>query len=75
MYEVDIKRLQTKIVECGTTQEALASELGIDRSTLRRRLASGRLMVRDIHKIVEVLNLSREEAIAIFLHEKSHKCA
>lgn len=75
MYHVDVKRLQAKVVECGITQEALAAELGIDRSTLRRRINSGRLQIRDIHKICEVLHLTASDAVAIFLCEKSQKCA
>lgn len=75
MYQIDIKKLQAKIVECGITQEVLAEELGIDRATLRRRLNSGRLQIRDIHKMCEVLDLTTDEAIAIFLSQKSQKCA
>ena len=75
MYYVDVKKLQSRIVECGTTQEALAAELGIDRSTLRRRINSGRLQIKDIHKMCEVLSLKSCDALAIFLCEKSHKCS
>lgn len=71
MYVVDTKKLQSKIVECGTTQEALACALGIDRGTLRRRLASGRLQIRDIHNICDYLQLTKDECIHIFLHELS----
>ena len=75
MYQMDTNKLNGKIVECGTTKEALADEIGINRSTFYRRLKSGRLLIGDIHKICEVLNLTRTEAIDIFLAEKSHKCA
>lgn len=71
MYVIDLKKLQSKIVECGTTQEALASALGIDRGTFRRRLNSGRLQIRDIHKICDYLKLTRDECIHIFLSEMS----
>ena len=69
MYHTDTKKLQARLVECETTQEALADELGINRSTLRRRLNSDKLTVGDIHKMCDVLRLSREAAIEIFLAE------
>lgn len=69
MYHIDVKKLQAKIVECETTQEALAAELGIDRSTLRRRINSAKLQVRDIHRICDVLQLTNMEALEIFLAE------
>lgn len=74
MFYVDVKKLQGKIVENGMTQEGLSSELGIDRCTFRRRLNSGKLQIRDIHKICDVLHLSNTDAISIFLSEKSHVC-
>lgn len=67
MYKMDAKKLKARIVECGTTQEALADEIGISRATLRRRVNSGKLQVVDIHKICEALNLTREAAMDIFL--------
>ena len=69
MYHIDARKLQAKIVEREMTQEALAAELGIDRSTLRRRINSAKLQVRDIHKICDVLQLTNLEAIEIFLAE------
>lgn len=71
MYQIDTRKLQSKIVECGTTQEAVAAALGIDRGTFRRRLTSGRLQIRDIHKICDFLQLSRDECFHIFLAELS----
>ena len=67
MFQIDIKKLQAKIIENGMTQDGLSAELGINRGTLRRRLNSGRLQVRDVHKICDVLHLSNEDAISIFL--------
>ncbi len=69
MYCIDNAKLQAKIVEKGMTQEGIASELGIDRGTFRRRLNSGKLQIRDIHKICGVLQLSTNDAISIFLAE------
>ena len=69
MFQIDIKKLQAKIIENGMTQDGLSAELGINRGTLRRRLNSGRLQVRDVHKICDVLHLSNEDAISIFLSQ------
>lgn len=67
MYHVDLDKLNGKIVEQRTTKEALADDIGIDRSTLFRRLKSGKLLVSDAHKICESLHLSMEDAVGIFL--------
>lgn len=67
MYHVDLDKLNGKIVERRTTKEAIADEIGIDRSTFYRRLRSGKLLVGDIHKMCEYLHLSTPEAVEIFL--------
>ena len=67
VYHVDLDKLNGKIVERRTTKEAIADEIGVDRSTLYRRLKSGKLLVGDIHKMCEVLSLSTSEAVEIFL--------
>ena len=67
MYHVDFDKLNGKIVERRTTKEAIADEIGIDRSTFYRRLKGGKLLVADIHKMCEVLQLSTPEAVDIFL--------
>ena len=67
MYHVDVDKLNGKIVERGTTKDAIASEIGIDRSTLYRRLKLGKLLIGDVHKMCEVLRLSSAEAVEIFL--------
>lgn len=67
MYRVDVNKLNGKIVERGTTKEAIADEIGIDRSTFYRRLKNGKLLIGDMHKMCEILQLTNEEAIEIFL--------
>lgn len=67
MYHVDVDKLNGKIVERRTTKEAVASEIGVDRSTFYRRIRSGKLLIGDIHKMCEILNLSTTEAVDIFL--------
>lgn len=74
MFCIDIDKLNGKIVEFGTTKEALAAAIGIDRSTFYRRLKNSSLRIGDIHKICEFLELSASEAMDIFLSQKSHKC-
>lgn len=67
MYCVDVALLKAKTIIAGTTFEGLAHDLGIDRTTFYRRLRTNTLRVGDIHKIVEVLHLTPEDTIAIFL--------
>lgn len=74
MYQTDLAKLNGKMAERGMTKEALAEFIGVDRSTLYRRLNTNKLLVSDAHKIAECLHLSGNEAIEIFLPEQSHKC-
>lgn len=67
MYHVDMDKLNGKIAECRTTKEAVATCIGVNRSTFYRRLRDGQLRIGDIHGICDVLNLSRDEAVDIFL--------
>ena len=67
MYSVNVPKLNGKIAEMGITREALADKLEISRSTFLRRLTGNTLRIRDIHGICEVLKLSTEEAVDIFL--------
>lgn len=69
MYHVDMSKLNGKIVERGTTKEALAVSIGIDRCTLHRRIRSNKLQVGDMHKMCEALRLTKAEAVDIFLSE------
>jgi len=67
MFSMDINKLNGKIAERATTKEAVADEMGIDRSTFYRRLKNGSLRIGDMHKICDILKLSKSEAIEIFL--------
>lgn len=66
---VDVARLRGKIVERGLTQERLAEELSIDKSTFSRKMKSEALAfsIGEMHKIAEILQLSKREAGEIFL--------
>ena len=50
-----------------TTYDALASEMGIDRSTLYRHLRAGSLTVAEMHSIIKSLHLSLEDSVNIFM--------
>lgn len=67
MYHVDVNKLNGKIVEQRTTKEALADAIGVDRSTFYRRLKANKLLVEDMHKICRALDLSRTDAMEIFM--------
>lgn len=67
MYHVNVSKLNGLIAEKNTTKEALSEAIGINRSTFFRRLKSNSLTIGDIHGICEFLQLTKEEAIDIFL--------
>lgn len=66
---VDIEKLRDKIKSNHLSLPEFAKQIGINPSTLYRKLeANGEGMtVGEIHKTVEVLKLSKKEATAIFL--------
>ncbi|MGT2866628.1 XRE family transcriptional regulator [Streptococcus fryi] len=68
---VDVSKLKGKIVEKNTTQEALADEIGIDRSTFYRKMKQGgAFSVREANIIVSFLGLSEKEALSIFFNQQ-----
>jgi len=71
--EVNVAKLKGKIVERGKTQERLAAELSMDKSTFSRKISGGALgfSIEEMHGIVERLELSGNEAKEIFLFENS----
>ena len=65
---VDVAKLRGKIVEKGFTVETLATAIGIDRSTLYRKLDTiEKFTIGEARKIKEVLGLTNAEATQIFL--------
>ncbi|CAM2361072.1 helix-turn-helix domain-containing protein [Listeria seeligeri] len=74
MY-VDINELKKKISEKEKTVNNIADILDIDRSTFYRKLQSGGLTftIREVHKIVAGIPLTKKEATNIFLCNKSLK--
>ena len=73
---VDVNKLRGKIAERGTTQEKVASQIPMHRSTFSGKMQSEALefSIGDMHRISEILQLSKEEAGEIFLSDNSHYC-
>lgn len=65
---VNVDRLRGKMVEYGINSDALADKLGIDRTTFYRKMKSGgsKFTVGEVHRMVECIPLSKEEAVDIF---------
>lgn len=64
---MNIPKLKSKLVERGINVETLAGKLGIDRSTLYRKLdASEKFTIGEAQKIKTELELTTEEATSIF---------
>lgn len=66
---VDTERLRSKVKEKGMTQGQLAKAISIDKSTFSRKMKSEALdfTIGEMHLIVDVLGLARQEAREIFL--------
>lgn len=71
---MNINKLRGKITEKEMTVEKLAKTMNIAKSTLYRKFnAGGRtITIGEVGQIVDVLQLSEEEAKDIFLPRKSH---
>lgn len=65
---MNVNKLRAKIVERGLSIELVAKEIGIDRSSLYRKLnnAGETLTIKEANKIVEVLEIPANEAVDIF---------
>ena len=73
---MNIRKLKAAMVERGINTAQLADRIGVNRSTLYRRIATqGRgFTIGEAESIAAVLNLSPAESTAIFLEMMSHKC-
>lgn len=67
MPVIDRDLLSLKIKRANTTNDAVARELGVDRSTFYRHLREGSLTVAEMQSLVKILGLSLEDSIKIFL--------
>lgn len=71
MATVNTNKLKAKIVENGMNVSELATKIGMDKSSLYRKLANDgeSMTIRDANAIVRVLGISSEDAIAIFFSQ------
>lgn len=67
MSVIDRDLLNLKIKRANTTNDAVAKELGVDRSTFYRHVREGTLTVAEMQGIVKILHLSLDDSIKIFL--------
>ena len=69
---VDVQKLRAKIRERGLSMAEVAGSLGINRSTLYRRLwnSGAGLLVKDVAVLSGLLNLTVEERNSIFFAHK-----
>lgn len=68
---VNVNKLRGKIVEKGSTIEAVAEAIGIDASTFYRRLQSNgeKFTIKEADDITRFLLLSPNEATSIFFSQ------
>jgi hypothetical protein len=64
----NVLSLKAKIVENNTTQDVIADEIGINRSTFYRKMKSGgdQFTVREVRAITHVLRLNCDDVMRIF---------
>jgi len=67
--QVNIEKLNDVMTDKSISAAALASSLGIDRSTFYRKLnrRGQTFSIGEVHRIVTCLDLSKQEAADIFL--------
>lgn len=67
---MNTQMLKGKILESGTTQEAIADIIGMSRCTFYRKMKKNgnTFTVEEMNKIVKTIPLSKEEAISIFFN-------
>ncbi|WP_416149389.1 helix-turn-helix domain-containing protein [Salipaludibacillus sp. HK11] len=68
MKVLNVNKLRGKIVENGLSTGELAKRIGVDRSTLYRKMNNNgdSLTIKEVRLISKELNLSHDEAMAIF---------
>lgn len=69
---INSMELKAEIKRNGLTQDQLASKIGIDPSTLNRKINNKKstLSVDEAQKIVDVLNIPEEKLAVIFFNSK-----
>lgn len=71
---VDIKKLKDKIEQNKFSNESFSKEIGIDQSTLYRKLKNNgdTFMIREVYAIIDTLKLNELEVTQIFFSKNSH---
>ena len=65
---MDLQKLKGKLVEKGWNVETLAEHIGVERSSMYRKLNNfEKITIGEAKKITDVLELSNEDASYIFL--------
>lgn len=65
---LNVNKLKAKMIEKGYNVESLAVALGMDKSTLYRKLQRlEAFTIGEVRKIKEILELTDSEAVEIFL--------
>lgn len=69
---VDVEKLKTMIEKSDQTVRSIAEKIGIDVSTLYRKLQKGgeSFTIKEASQLTEVLSLDRAKAQEIFFGEK-----
>ena len=67
MFGIDRDLLLYYVKKANTTYDAIAEELGLDRTTWYRHLREGSMTVAEMHEVIRILHLSLDDAIKIFL--------
>ena len=63
---INANKLRGRVVENGLTMRALAARLGVNESTLYRKLQNSGFTIHEAQEIAKILNLSAEDVVAIF---------
>ena len=71
MTNINVNKLKGKIVENGLTVAKLAEKIGVDRATLYRKMSNNgeTMLVKDANNIATALELTADEALAIFFSQ------
>lgn len=69
-HMINVAKLKGAIVENGTTQEEVAKEIGMNRSTFYRKMKNEGFTIGEAKEIARAVPLSDELAIEIFFGKK-----
>lgn len=60
------REFKAMLVKKGINVEELAKKIGLDRATLYRKVNNNTLTLTDINNIIQALDLTEDETMAIF---------